>query len=218
MVVMTGTAIGVLVASQSDLNLAGVGREQQMALYAAEYAVARAKGFIASQQVAPFNAVNGWNGLLQSPDPAVQATLCQTTVGAAQPGTAVNAAFVPVPASLYTIADRSGTPISGQNITWSYCVHNNAEDPGYLAPATAGVFTGNTDDSRDPQHLIVIEGYGRAPNNAQVHLSVHVGVPTLNTTGGVQSYAQEGSGAAHTGQGGASEAGITVSGNTPVKF
>ncbi|MEO6953301.1 MAG: hypothetical protein ABI321_15990 [Polyangia bacterium] len=217
---MTGTAIGVLVASQSDLNLAGVGREQQMALYAAEYSVARAKGFIASQTVAMFNAVNGWNGFLQSPDPTVQAVFClQTNSPASQPGTTVKTSWVPVPAVLYTMTDHSGAVITGQDVKWSYCIHNNAEDPGYLAPATAGVFTGDTDDSRDPQHLLTIEGYGWAPNNAYVHLSVNVGVPTLNTTGGTQSYAQEGSGAAHTGASGTADTGVAVTNTAaPVKF
>ena len=76
MMVMTGTAIGVLIASQSDVNLAGVGREQQQALYAAEYAVARAKGLVSYQTISMFNTTNGWTGLLTDPFPDIQAALC----------------------------------------------------------------------------------------------------------------------------------------------
>lgn len=221
MVVMTGTAISVLLASQTDLNLAGVTREQQMALYAAEYAVARAKSLIASQTVPMYNSATGWNGLLTAPFQVLQDALCDPNAGVAVPGAAPGRTPKAVhPTQIfYTLPDKSGNASptgQGLDVTWNFCIHNNADDPGYLDPL--GLPDGNTNDARDPQHLIVIEAFGAAPNGAQVQLSVTVGQPTLNTTGGTSSYAQEGAGGVHTGEGGSSEAGIVVTGGTPVKF
>lgn len=224
MMVMSGTAISVLLASQTDLNLSGVTREQQMALYAAEYGVARAKSLIASQTLLPpWNATSGWNPLLTTTDPTLLAALCDPVVGVplagATPGLMPKAAH---PISLfYTLTDKSGNPApqgQGQDVSWNFCIHNNADDPGYLNPTVVGVYTGNTDDSRDSQHLIVIEAYGYAPNGAFVQLSVTTGNPSMNATGGTGSYAQEAAGSQHTGESGAGEAGITVTSGSVQRF
>jgi len=208
MVVMTGTAIGVLIAGQTDLNLAGISREQQLALHAAEYAAARGKALIASQTQPMFDATTGWNGLLLSTSTPIVNAMCSTTLGVATPGSTPGVRPQGAPVLLYSLRDRSGVVIPGADVQWSYCIHNNADDPGYLAPI--GVPNGNVDDSRDVQHLLVIEGYGWAPNGASARISVTVGTPTLNSNGGVGSYAQEGAGGVHTGEGGANEAGISV--------
>ncbi len=109
-----------------------------MALYAAEYAVARAKGLIASQTVQMYNSTNGWTPLLTAPFAFIQNILCDPTsvpagvaVGA-QPGTVplgdpvtgVNPYL-----TLFQVADSTGTPIPNQLVQWRYCVHNNADDP-----------------------------------------------------------------------------------------
>jgi Tfp pilus assembly protein PilX len=220
MMVMTGAGIAVLVSTRSDLTIGGVTREQRMALYAAEYAVARAKGLIASQTSTVFSPTTGWTPLLTSTTLAIQNILCDpTTVPAgvavgAQPGT------VPLGdpvtgvnrfTTLFTVADSTGTPIPALTVQWRYCVHNNADDPAYLNPSYWPP-TGNVSDTYDSnQHFITIEAYATAPNNASAHLTVTVGVPSLSTASGGGSYAQEGGGSTHTGAGGASEAGITVS-------
>jgi hypothetical protein len=213
MMVMTGAGIAVLVSTRSDLTIGGVTREQRMALYAAEYAVARAKGLIASQTVQMYNATNGWTPMLTAPFAFIQIILCDPNsvpagipVGA-QPGTVPLAANTPQ--TLFQVTDSTGTPIPNQLVQWQYCVHNNADDPAYLV--LPGPPTGNVNDMLDnQQHFITIEAYGTAPNNASAHLTITVGVPSLNTTGGTSSYAQEGAGSTHTGAGGSAESGIAV--------
>lgn len=204
MLVMIGVAGGTLFLTQAGLSTVGQDREQAMAFYAAEYAAAEAKAFLASDPTF-FNSSTGWTPLLSSTVPANVARLCQP-VGGAQPGISPKGAF-PI---YYTTA-------SG-NVSWNYCIHNNADDPAYYAPSNptlctpalpAGT-TGDTYDSCDLQHRIIVEAYGIAPNNSRSRLTITIGTPALNVNLGASSYAQEANGSEHVGNGGAAEQGIAV--------
>jgi Tfp pilus assembly protein PilX len=171
MLVMVGVAGGTLFLAQAGLSTVGQDREQAMAFYAAEYAAAEAKAFLASDSTF-FSASTGW--------------------------------------TYYTTA-------SG-NVSWNYCIHNNADDPAYFAPGNPGLCTpvlpsgttGDTYDTCDLQHRIIVEAYGTAPNNARSRLTVTIGTPALNVNLGASSYAQEANGSEHVGNGGAAEQGVAV--------
>src|SRR5262245_15188111 len=62
MMIMIGVAAGVALTTQEDLSVSGQDREQQMAFYAAEYAVARAKDYLTSSSV--YSNATGWTPLL----------------------------------------------------------------------------------------------------------------------------------------------------------
>ncbi len=160
--VMIGVAGTVALSTQSDLATAGQGREAKTAFYAAENALAEGQAWVATQ---PFDAERGWSALLSSG--AVE--LCRSVEGA-RPGT--------MPA----MAPRSFQPpfvtAAGDEIFWMFCLHNDGEDPAYLSAE------GDLDDSRDPLHQIVVEGwgwYGRPPK-ASAHLTLTLGAPDGGTT------------------------------------
>ena len=214
MAVLITTAGIMLWTTQGGIAVTGITREQTLALEAAEYSVAQAKALIASQNPSLFNSTTGWTPLLTSSSTTITNMLCANAAGntATAPGTAVKTATNPWN-NLFV--DGSGAQIVGAPpAQWRFCIHNNADDPHYLdtaGNAPANIANGEINDQRDPQHLLVIEGYGTGPNGAAAHVTVTVGTPTLNaTTGSGDSYAQEGGGAAHSGSAGASESGTTL--------
>ena len=214
MALMITTAGMMLWTTQGGIAVTGIGREQTLALEAAEYSVARAKALISSQSPALFNSTTGWTPLLTSSSTAITDVLCANAAGntATAPGTTVKTATNPWN-NLFV--DASGIQIVGAAAAqWRFCIHNNADDPHYLdtvGNTPPNVANGEINDQRDPQHLLAIEGYGTGPNGAAAHVTVLVGTPTLSApTGGGDSYAQEGGGATHSGSAGTSESGTTV--------
>lgn len=190
MVAMVGIAAVVSTSTQQDLAVSGQDREGKMAFYAAEFAVASAKDFLAGTAYDP-NA--GWGPFLASG----VAQLCQPGDGT-KPGVAPKTAFARK--TLYTIG--------AGNVEYNWCLHNNADDPGYMFPPL-GTPNGDTTDE-EPQHLLTIEAYGWAPNGASSRLSVTLGAPSRTTTGSSTCYAQEGGCSGHAGNGGAAEANIAI--------
>jgi Tfp pilus assembly protein PilX len=203
--VMVGAA-GILMSGLSgQFQVAGQDREQATALYAAEFAVAQAKAFIANQP-SLYGGASGWTPLLTSSDPQVQLRLCQplsaTPTANAAPGTSLKNT------NGYTAlyVDAGGVAWS----SWAYCYHNNAEDAGYLNPMPAGSYTGDTNDTNDPMHLLIVEAYGTGPNGAVSHVAVTIGAPGSTVTQGSDPYAQEGGSAQHGGATGSGEKGVGV--------
>lgn len=203
-IVMVGISAGVLLSMRRELQVAGEDRERRIAFYAAEYAVAQGMAFLANEI---YDTATGWTGTLNGATAVQQRQLCQP-IGGAAPGTN------PKPENTWTPLQLApdGTTLS----EWRFCVHNNAEDPGYLVASPPN---GDTTDANDlPHHLITIEAWGRGPqasnNGAIVRLTVTVGGATLNTRLATNAYAQEGVNAAHSGWVGGNELADKVNGNT----
>jgi type II secretory pathway pseudopilin PulG len=175
-VIMVGLAMGVVLATQQDLSVAGQDREQAQSLYAAEYAVATAKAYLLST---PSLFGGNWNPLLQTVDPNVQKLLCDpTAAGASYPNNPIPST-VPKPANSPQMMP-GWLPVGTATIsdfTFQYCFHNNADDPNYLDPAGAPIGD-TTDGPRDKLTLLVIEAYGTATNGAKTHLAVTIGAPS----------------------------------------
>jgi len=200
-VVMVGVSAGILATMQQELQVAGQDREQVIALYAAEHGVAMAQAAIAAQT---FDTTTGWTTVLTLPAMADQ--MC-ATVGGTKPGVLPKSTN---PRQGLQVLPADSTQYVSQYV---WCIHNNAEDPAYLAP-TGGTPNGDTSDSQDTKHILVIESYGFGPNSAATHLTVAMGAPTLVTRLGSNAYAQEGANAAHSGSVGQSEQGVTVGGGS----
>ena len=163
--------------------------------------------------------------MLNSSNLQVNKYLCQPLQpppGAPRPGTKPNAALNPA-------TDLYFYPQGGKT-QWSFCLHNNADDPAYIdssvySVAPGGVPQGDTNDGLDPLGLLVIEGYGSMFESttatiasATAHVAVTITQPKLNGGSGYDSYAQEGPGAAHTGSSNANETGVVVgSGGTTIQ-
>jgi hypothetical protein len=147
--VMVGLAGTVALSTQTDLSQAGQGREHKTAFYAAEYALAEGQAWLAAQD-------------RESVLTSGAAELCLGASGA-QPGERPQTA----PRGFHPRFVTSG----GDEIRWSFCVHNDAADPAYLS------HSGDRDDSRDPLHRLVIEGYGfyGNPPKSTAHLALTVG-------------------------------------------
>ncbi len=195
--IMVGLAMGVVLATQQDLSIAGQDREQAQSLYAAEYAVAMAKAYLLTTP----NVYNsGWTPLLTSADPNVQARLCQPSVNfpnSVAPGTTPKVGNPPQPMAAWN--PPQGSALTASPVTWQYCFHNNADDPAFLDPAATGP-TGDTDDSRDPLTMLVIEAYGTGFNRAVTHLAVTIRGPTNVTGSQNQARGTEGGDTSHTGK------------------
>gem|GEM_PF-3168106 len=200
-VVMVGVSAGILATMQQELQVAGQDREQVIALYAAEHGVAMAQAALAAQT---FDTTTGWTSVLTLA--AMTDQMCQP-VGGTKPGVLPKNTN---PRQGLQVLPADATQFVSQYV---WCIHNNQEDPAYLAP-TGGTPNGDTTDAQDTKHIIVIESYGYGPNSAATHLTVSLGAPTLVTRLGSNAYAQEGANAAHSGAVGQSEQGVTVSGGS----
>jgi hypothetical protein len=210
--VLVGGAAILMSSVQGQFQIAGQDRQAAAALYAADYAIAQGKAFIASQ---PGLFVGSWNPLLTSTNPAVNKYLCfqPLPTPAARPGIG--------PKTVNPAIDLYSYPQGGKT-QWNFCLHNNADDPAYIdssvySVAPGGVPQGDTNDGLDPLRLLVIEGYGSMfeSNTATIpsaiaHVAVTITQPQLNGGGGFDSYAQVGAGAAHTGSSNANETGVAV--------
>jgi Tfp pilus assembly protein PilX len=198
--VMVGVAAAVAMTTQEDLSVSGQDREQKTAFYAAEYAVAMGQDFLISQT---YNPSTGWTALLSS----ASVQLC-TPLDGKSPGTVPQANNTKQ--KLFSIVLPDGT--TGDPIQYQFCIHNNADDPAYFATTP----NGDTTDS-DVPHYIVVEGYGyfgaNPPYKATAHVTLVVGKPSQLTPNSTD-YAQIGGGPQHTGNAGASEAGITINTST----
>lgn len=201
-VIMVGLAMGVVLATQQDLSVAGQDREQAQSLYAAEYAVAMAKAYLGTTPGLYAPAPSGWTGLLTSADPTVQARLCQPLPqypNSTAPGTLPKAAPANLPSPMPGWLLPAGAPTFP--VTWQYCLHNNADDPNYLDPNPAGTPTGDVSDARDRLTLLVIEAYGTGPNGATTHLAVTIAGPTGALSNPNQRRGLEGGDTTHGGVG-----------------
>jgi type II secretory pathway pseudopilin PulG len=179
-VIMVGLAMGVVLATQQDLSVAGQDREQAQSLYAAEYAVAMAKAYLANTTGLWAPSPSGWSPLLSgNTDPH----LCGPRPlfpNSPTPVTTPDSTLNP-PQPMPTWQPPSG--MTSNPVKWQYCIHNNADDPSYLDPAPVGSPPlGDNTDSRDKLNLIVIEAYGTSYNGAQTHLAVTVGTPVNTPT------------------------------------
>lgn len=188
MMVMVGIAAAVAMSTQEDLSVSGQDREAKAAFYAAEYAVAQGKDYLAG---APYDGVTGWTALLKSG--AVQ--LCKTA-GGAVPGVVPNSPITPFNPNFLVGVDA---------VQYNFCIHNNNDNPAYVTA------TGDLDDSKDASHYLVIEGYGYyGANKATAHVAATVGSPVTTPIGSATDYSVEGGVAQHSGNGGSMEAGIAV--------
>ncbi len=169
--VMIGVAATVMLSTQQDLAVAGQDREALAALYAAEYAVAQAKDFLAGAVAADgitpanFAAGGGWTPIL-----------AQISAAAVPQGCATG----PANAS----ARMAWQPLDA-NGRWTFCIHNNGDDPAYVDPGGASPpgcvgQSGDVCDARDPLHVVTIEAWG-VWAGAQAHVAVDVASPTLKT-------------------------------------
>ncbi len=167
--IMIGLALTVGLTSEPERSLAAEERGQAQAFYAAEYAVAEGKAFLAAH---PADGARGWTALLASGD----AALCRpSSVGGGGGG---GGGAAPGAQPKFDARAQNFAGWSAPEVTWQFCVHNNAEDPDYLLPQ--GAPTGDVSDGRDPLHLITIEAWGTGPGRASAHLQVTVG-PDLKT-------------------------------------
>jgi type II secretory pathway pseudopilin PulG len=160
-IAMVGVAATVILSTQQDLSVAGQERESLQAFYAAEYAVAQAKDFLAGAA-----AVGGWTPVLAQINAAGATQGCATGPINATP--------------------RMAWSDLGGNVRWRWCIHNNADDLAYLDPggsAPPGCVgkTGDVCDERDPLHLVTIEAWSLA-GAAQSHLVVNVGNVALHAS------------------------------------
>jgi hypothetical protein len=201
--VMVGVAAAVVLSTQEDLSVSGQDREQKTAFYAAEFAVALGKDFLANNW-----SNQDWTPVLRkSPVPP---ELCQP---APAPLTGR------VPGTLPRMDKLTLFTTSGKDpIQYQYCIHNNAEDPAYFG----AIPDGDTDDTQDiGRHLIVIEGYGfygsGPPYKATAHVTATVGTPVTQPVTPSNCYSEEGGCGQHSGNGGGTEAGVGIDTSLPIK-
>src|SRR5690349_9796722 len=86
LVVMVGAAATLLMTTAGQLQVSGQDRQQAVAFYAAEYAVARAKAYIASRSA---DYGGNWNGFLTNG--ANTNVLCAAGANTGVPGTTLKA-------------------------------------------------------------------------------------------------------------------------------
>lgn len=155
-IAMVGVAATVILSTQQDLTVASQDREALQAFYAAEYAVAQAKDFLASTATADgltpasFVARGGWSPMLARLARAGATQGCDGEPTKATPRMAWSA-------------------LPGGAVRWRFCIHDDAGDLARFDPG-----------ARDPLHLITIEAWGAA-GPAQTHLAVDVGDLALRT-------------------------------------
>lgn len=169
---MVGVAAAVILSTQQDLSVAGQDREALQSFYAAEYAVAQAKDFLAATlagrgiNAANFAAGGGWTPILT-----------QVTAAGVPQGCATG--------PLNATARMAWQTLSAST-RFTYCIHNNSDDIAYLDPGGSTppgcvLLSADVCDQRDPLHLVTIEAWGGS-STAQTHLAVDVGGVALRTT------------------------------------
>jgi Tfp pilus assembly protein PilX len=222
-IVMVGAAATVMLSTQQDLSVAGQDRESLQSFYAAEYAVAQAKDYLAALSSTFWNAGTGWTPLLASGVPQ----LCVPT--GVSPPTAPG--IVPAatnPWNDFRDAQQNTLFVNGAvsgaaKVQWRYCVHNDAEDLAYLdTAANSAGQTGDNSDARDAQHQLVIEGYGQVipvgPANPTALAAARVWVIIQGPSGApvtpANCYTQEGGCGSHGDNGGVQEQNIGVIANS----
>jgi type II secretory pathway pseudopilin PulG len=218
---MLAVAAPVLLTTQEDLAVAGQDRESLTSFYAAEYAVAQAKDWIAKQMqtVDPGLTnfpVSGWGPLL-----AVLATANEGCKSG--PATLATAPIAP----RMSWRDFNGPngakrpfTLGPGNAMFQFCIHNNSDDPAYLDVAgnTGTACSGKDGDScdaRDPLHYLAVDVWGAFPVDANTgqplsgaaitHLAINIGPPTLRQLASVGSCSYssvEGGCGSHSGNGG----------------
>jgi hypothetical protein len=231
--VMVGVAGGVLLSTQEDLNVSGGDREQQMAFYAAEYALVQGQTY-ALQQVKQTMMASWapaqWSPVLVALQPGTNLNGCNGS--AALPGPRMGWQDFRAPGNVMTAPYPTKANSPAGTAQWRYCIHNNADDPAFLDPNGNAVLdssgnavcpampltdgTGNTCDYRDFNSYITVEGWGAypvdgsgtpVPGAAFAHLSVNLGKPGGQMNLGADCYSQEGGCGSHTGNAGALENG-----------
>jgi Tfp pilus assembly protein PilX len=235
-IVMVGAAAAVMLSTQQDLSVSGQDREQLQAFYAAEYAIAMGKDYLAANNVNVYNPTTSspprlrWGQLLESTDvhlctpaavskPAAPGTACNDT---SNPWTELQGTFF---ANGNTTGTGPGTGSGPVKAQFRFCFHNDLEDLNFADRNTAGR-NGNLDD--DSASLLVIEGYGRVipatganPQElASARVWVVVGKPSGQSPVMPDCYSQEGGCGTHAANAGAQEAGTTVlkpTGQAPVR-
>ena len=188
--VMVGVAATVILSTQQDLSVAGQERGSLQAFYAAEYAVAQAKDFLAgaaaADRITPANfaAGGGWTPIL-----------AQLAAGA--PEGCASGPIDATPRMAWRDFGGGAFTVGSGSVRWRFCIHNNADDVAYLdpgGPRPAGCVgkTAEVCDERDPLHSVTIEAWGAFPVDpatgqpaagaAQSHLAVNVGNVALQTS------------------------------------
>jgi len=220
-IVMVGAAATVMLTTQQDLSVAGQDREALESFYAAEYAVAQAKDYIASLTTVFWGGTGpGWTPLLSSG--IVQ--LCAPSGSGSPPKTP---GTQPQTTNVYSNAWSIPTAATGTNVfgigtnsvQWAWCVHNDAEDINYIdSTKDTGGVTGDNNDANDNYHQIVIEGYGQiVPTGvtspvplAKAHVTVYIGPPGNAPTVAANCYSQGQGCGTKAANAGVSEQNVTV--------
>jgi hypothetical protein len=212
MIVMVGAAATVILSTQQDLSVAGGDREALQSFYAAEYAVAVAKDYIAGNVLAFWTSGPGWTPLLSSG----LKELC----GANSDPIATNVWNDFKGSTFFASGATSG---GGVKVQYRWCVRNDPDDLAYVDPTvlTSGE-TANTSDAHDPGHNIEIHGFGQVVNSAGPALAasevwIIIGGPQGTILVPDNCYSQEGGCGGHESNAGSSETAIGVigTGGTP---
>ncbi len=228
--VMVGAAAAVMLATQQDLSVSGQDREQLQAFYAAEYAVAQAKDWLAVNNATAYQ--NGsWTTFLTAAGPFVCSYQPAPPTPPRGPETSPNDSTnpwteFPGPPEATTRPFYVGGGESGAaKVQYRFCFHNDPEDFNFAN--FNGGLDGNAND--DSSNLLTIEGYGQVlPSTgsnptalASARVWVVIGRPIGATPVLPNGYRQEGGGGGgHTANAGAEEAGTTIlnpSGTTTVR-
>jgi Tfp pilus assembly protein PilX len=205
MIVMVGAAATVILSTQQDLSVAGGDREALQSFYAAEYAIAVAKDYIAGNATALWSSGTGWTPLLRSGIKEI----CDTNSD---------------PITTNTWNEFKGSTFytsgltAGPKVQYRWCVRNDPSDIAYVDTSVlSSGETANTTDSYDSSHQIEIHGFGQIVNGSSPALaSSEVWILTGGPKGTIvvpdNCYSQEGGCGGHESNSGSSEAAITVIG------
>jgi type II secretory pathway pseudopilin PulG len=214
-IVMVGAAAAVMLSTQQDLSVSGQDREQLQAFYAAEYAIAMAKDYLAANSATVF-ASKGWGDLLGSTNPYVcpfDTPTQPTAPTRALPSDDTNP-WNDFPGTFYV----TGAAAGAAKAQYRFCFANDPDDINF-ADANDGTIARNGNTTDDANRLLTIQGYGQvvAVNGsttpqvmATSKVWVIIGKPTGQTAVLSTHYGTQGAGGDNSGNGGAMEAGTTV--------
>jgi hypothetical protein len=218
-IVMVGAAAAVMVSTQQDLSVSGQDREQLQAFYAAEFAIAQAKDYLATNP-AVLNFTD-WSPIFT---PGANPFVCTRT----PLDTTGHPLLPPRDAGAWVDFQNPAFFVSGgaagaAKAQYRFCFHNDPEDFNY-----GNANAGNGDLADDGSHLLTIEGYGQvipsAGTNplamATAQVWVVIAKPTGQPTALSNCYSQEGGCGGHSANGGAQDKGISVitaGSTTPVR-